>query len=596
MNTRSATSLAENADAQASPVEYVASGQSELLKIDRAVGFHGGCIVVGWSSDPSLALSLSDAKGRIDATVDRAARPDVADSLLKAGAPELGFVIVSRRGVEGPLKIHCGDHDRPFELPVRLGNTLEEDVRAFVAAEVLKHLSEAPVGSDRWLGLRQWLPERSPIQPIISGAIDELWSGLDASGGFVSGWVTQRENALVWLEDDQGGAHSINSSFRYVRDDVRRADPDVPIATHEVGFFSRIFLPRGAQAVRLCGATNQGVHRTEFSPARVLPWHTASVVRALVRVITPSHRLLERLRAIDLPMLSDVRTAEYRRWSESTVRSHSVGPQLERPEITVVVPLFGRFDLVENQLLELDRDPDFRSRVEVLYVLDDPDLEEGFARFAPRVQSLFGIGFKWITAGDNRGYSGANNLGASAARGETLIFANSDVFPRHPGWASSLAERLSADHTLGLVAPRLLFGDGTIQHVGMEPRWRADLGIYTNHHPLMGLEPDRDRTKDLSRVSLVTGACLAIRRSVFEDVGGWNDQYIAGDFEDSDLCFRIESAGYWVGYDPKVQLTHLERQSFDHTSDLSDVRARITILNACRFNTIWQDKLAEFAR
>jgi GT2 family glycosyltransferase len=89
----------------------------------------------------------------------------------------------------------------------------------------------------------------------------------------------------------------------------------------------------------------------------------------------------------------------------------------------------------------------------------------------------------------------------------------------------------------------------------------------------------------------VTGACLAMRRAQFDEVGGWDTGYLIGDFEDSDLCLKLRSAGWDIAYEPAVQLVHLARQSFKMLGE-DDYRTRVVIHNAVRHQSRWESLLA----
>jgi len=89
-------------------------------------------------------------------------------------------------------------------------------------------------------------------------------------------------------------------------------------------------------------------------------------------------------------------------------------------------------------------------------------------------------------------------------------------------------------------------------------------------------------------VPCVTGACLAIRRTDFERVGGWDTGYLIGDFEDSDLCLKLHAAGLKIAYLPTVQLTHLERQSIKMMGQ-DEFRMRVVIFNAVRHQRRWAE-------
>jgi len=180
------------------------------------------------------------------------------------------------------------------------------------------------------------------------------------------------------------------------------------------------------------------------------------------------------------------------------------------------------------------------------------------------------------------------------SRGEYLVFLNSDAIPHAPGWAQALVGALEADPGVGAVGPRLLFGDGSLQHAGMAFRHRDDLGIWTNHHPGMGLDPSLDPHAGPAEVPCVTGACLAMRRADFDQVGGWDTGFRIGDFEDSDLCLKLREAGKRTLYLPHVSLTHLERQSFRLLGG-GDYRLRVVVWNAVRHQERWRPVIESLA-
>ncbi len=150
-------------------------------------------------------------------------------------------------------------------------------------------------------------------------------------------------------------------------------------------------------------------------------------------------------------------------------------------------------------------------------------------------------------------FSTMNNLGAQAAGSELLVFINDDVTPLRPDWLEVMAGHLLRPE-IGAVGGRLLYPSGAIQHAGLvlglqdsvghpgRGSYRADLMYY--------LQLPRD-------VSAVTGACLGIRRSVFQEVGGF-DPIFPVNYNDVDLCLKVLNSGYRVIVDPRIELTHLE--------------------------------------
>ncbi len=150
-------------------------------------------------------------------------------------------------------------------------------------------------------------------------------------------------------------------------------------------------------------------------------------------------------------------------------------------------------------------------------------------------------------------FSRMNNLGAQAAGSELLVFLNDDVTPLRPDWLEVMAAHLVRPE-IGVVGGRLLYPSGAIQHAGLVLGLQDGVG-----HPARGaygadlmyyLQLPRD-------VSAVTGACLGIRRKVFQEVGGF-DATFPVNYNDVDLCLKVVSRGYRVMLDPRIELTHLE--------------------------------------
>jgi GT2 family glycosyltransferase len=173
-----------------------------------------------------------------------------------------------------------------------------------------------------------------------------------------------------------------------------------------------------------------------------------------------------------------------------------------------------------------------------------------------------------------------------------LVFLNSDAIPQRPGWLTSMIDFLDAHAGVGAVGARLTYGDGSIQHAGMVFRHRTDLAIWVNDHPQMGLDPSLDSHDRPTAMPAVTGACLAVRRQHFDEVGGWDTGYLIGDFEDSDLCLKLRQRGLAIAYLPGVQLTHLERQSFKLLG-AGEYRTKVTVFNAARHQRRWAQLLQQ---
>lgn len=152
----------------------------------------------------------------------------------------------------------------------------------------------------------------------------------------------------------------------------------------------------------------------------------------------------------------------------------------------------------------------------------------------------------------NLGFAGACNVGLRAARGAILVLLNQDTVVR-PGWLAALVRMFDAER-VGVVGCKILYPDGqTVQHAGGWIEWPLGLTYHYGHH-----EPDDGRWDEPRPVDFVTGASMALRRSVLDTVGLLDEGFWPGYFEDTDFCVRAGQAGYEVWYTPEAVLVHQE--------------------------------------
>jgi GT2 family glycosyltransferase len=157
----------------------------------------------------------------------------------------------------------------------------------------------------------------------------------------------------------------------------------------------------------------------------------------------------------------------------------------------------------------------------------------------------------------NRNFAGGCNDGAAAARGDVVIFLNNDTVVR-PGVIEQLAEA-AREPGVGAVGIRLLFPDGLLQHGGVIV---ASDGPYSEDvapavHTLVHHDGELPAARATYELDVVTGACLAMPRAVFEELGGFDEGYVNG-WEDVDLCFRTRVSGRSVVYRGDLAIEHHE--------------------------------------
>lgn len=584
-------------DVQARPARFAAGdiGAIGQVKVDLAYTVGAMLIVAGWRSVP-VELALFHNSLRLKTRTVAVARADVAThlNLNPNDAESLGFVLIAE-SLDTLSGITFGWRGKGSEFQ-------ESPLTPAASPEVFTAADHGALGSavalftdhcTRYSASWQALIARAAVAkgacPNAAGYLEGAFACKQTGTAVVFGWVLHDPDAPIWLEDDEGHITPLEGSFRRYRQDVIDSVGNAfPQATELDAGFIRLTPDFKLNArVRLKTVSEAGVHIISETVCADLSSDPRQAARHLFSLYAPLQDLHQRVAQIDEQLLGPIIAFSQSRWTHLPTRVKHLGQAVANPRASIIVPLYGRADFVEHQLVEFARDPWIRAHAELIYVLDDPKLVDAFSQQAECLHRLYQQPFTWVWGSVNRGYSGANNLGAAHARGEHLVFLNSDAFPQQPGWLQAMLEVLDSRPDIGAVGPRLVFGNGAIQHAGMDFLQRNELGIWVNHHPHMGLDPSLDPHTGLTLVPAVTGACLTLRRSDFDRVGGWDTGYLIGDFEDSDLCLRLRAQGQHIAYLPTVQLTHLERQSFKLLGE-NEFRTRVVVYNAVRHQNRWR--------
>ncbi|MFG1400395.1 glycosyltransferase family 2 protein [Xanthobacter sediminis] len=419
------------------------------------------------------------------------------------------------------------------------------------------------------------------------GKIDWLRTAPGA-GGLCVGWTVG--SADFFLVDEEGRCTDLAGALRWMRPDIVEAFAgNYGAGAAEAGFLQAL-PPAGALGTaRLLARSGDGLSLVDESVAEPAPRDPVSYARWAFSLPVPHERMAERLTAHDGALLCRLIACARGAEGPPPLVRHA-GPQVVAPEVSLVIPLYGRSDFVDHQLLEFAGDAFIRERCEIIYVVDDPRLAEPVLATLPRWWASYGVPLTVTWGGRNRGFSGASNLGLSLARGRQVLFLNSDVIPLGPGWLAALSVRLDASPGHALLGTRLLFPDGGVQHDGMGFTYSLAYGVYLNDHPGKGLAPLPATEGAVADVPAATGACLIGRREELLGLGGFSEDYLIGDFEDSDLCLKARAAGRRVGVARDIALTHLERQSVG-LGESGEFRTRVTLFNAWLHQKRWRPAL-----
>ncbi len=159
---------------------------------------------------------------------------------------------------------------------------------------------------------------------------------------------------------------------------------------------------------------------------------------------------------------------------------------------------------------------------------------------------------------DEFNYSAINNFGVENADGEYLLFLNNDTEVINDEWLSQMVGFCQREE-VGIVGGRLYFDDNTIQHAGVVVGFGGIAGhVFTTLDERDGLY--QSRTKVAVDYSAVTAACMMTKKSLFLQVGGFEEKYKVA-FNDIDYCMKIRDLDKLVVYNPYAMLHHYESKS-----------------------------------
>jgi GT2 family glycosyltransferase len=429
----------------------------------------------------------------------------------------------------------------------------------------------------------------------VRGHVDEALLTGDA-GIFLRGWHVCKDGSIQSVAAvDRAGGGRVELPLDHPRISRRDVTESLGVTandgSHGHGFL--YFVPLDGQASgagNWCleyGLSGAKTARLPFSPIQP-PDPVDGIRMALVELRAGEHDLASAFETTVGPCVEALWATKM----EAPVDSRTVdfGEPVHQPAISVIVPLYGRVDFLRHQIASFSNDPDFNGAdavAELIYVLDDPRLESELLALARRVHTTYRLPFRIVVRNRNTGFSGANNAGAREASGELLLLLNSDVLPKSPGWLSRLAATHRNLPGCGALGCRLLYEDGSIQHAGMSFRKSPVVsGGWENIHPSKGFPVSFDQAGGPVEAPAVTAACMLVERELYRRHGGLAEDYILGDFEDSDFCLKLRVDGHKVWYTPDVELYHLERQSIKGLGD-AGWRQNLTYYNMWRHGRRW---------
>ena len=227
----------------------------------------------------------------------------------------------------------------------------------------------------------------------------------------------------------------------------------------------------------------------------------------------------------------------------------------EEPLVSILIPNKDHTDDLDVCLNSFFERADYQN-YEFIIIENNSVLPETFAYYEKIEKEHDNIKVVYWEAGFN--YSAINNFGFKFAKGDYIMLLNNDVELITPDIFQSMLGFCMRPE-VGIVGAKLLYNDHTVQHAGVlvGAGGLADhvfKGIHEDDPGYMG------RAISSQDVSAVTAACLLVKRSVYEEVGGLEDEFQVA-FNDVDFCLKVRKAGYLIVYDADVKLFHYESKS-----------------------------------
>ena len=192
-------------------------------------------------------------------------------------------------------------------------------------------------------------------------------------------------------------------------------------------------------------------------------------------------------------------------------------------------------------------------------------------------------GIKVVRNAENSGFIATCNAGAQSARGDYLVFLNNDTTVTQ-GWLDALLETFNAFSSVGIVGARLVYPDGRLQEAGGIIFADASGWNYGRNE-----SPDQPQYNFAAEADYVSGACLAISRALFAELGGFDRHFAPAYYEDTDLCFRVRKHGLKVICQPACTIIHHEGVSSG--TDESSGTKRYQAVNREKFLERWKETL-----
>ncbi|WP_444903979.1 glycosyltransferase [Microbulbifer sp. CnH-101-E] len=226
--------------------------------------------------------------------------------------------------------------------------------------------------------------------------------------------------------------------------------------------------------------------------------------------------------------------------------------QKEEPLVSLLIPTRDMLPILRQCISSILERTTYRN-YEII-ILDNQSINPETLRYLSSLKKYSNITVLRYDAPFN--YSAINNFGVQNSRGAIIGLINNDIEVISPDWLNEMVTHaLRTD--IGCVGAKLYYGDGRIQHAGVV----VGLGRLAGHaHKFYHRNEEgyMNRLMCTQNFSAVTAACLVVRKSIYESVGGLDEEHFEVAFNDVDFCLKVKEAGYRNLWTPWAEMYHHE--------------------------------------
>ncbi len=251
-------------------------------------------------------------------------------------------------------------------------------------------------------------------------------------------------------------------------------------------------------------------------------------------------------------------------------------PASDVPRWSLIIPVYQQH-LLTFTCLKSIAETCADAAIEVI-VIDDCSRE-------PVTDALAAVGgIRVIRNEANLGFLRNCNKAAAQARGEFVVILNNDLILTGD-WLQQMTAVFDRWPDTGMVGAKLIYPDGKLQEAGGIV-WRDGSAWNVGR----GDDPDKPEYSYVREVDYCSGACLMLRRALWNELGGFDEAYAPAYYEDTDLAFRVRAKGKRVFYQPHAVVVHFEGQSSG--TDVTQGVKRHQVINQKTFAERWRTQLS----